>query len=66
MSSLTASAYDLHDFDRMFADEARTGPYMAAIAAAVRPGDVVVEIGTGTGYFAVACVRAGARHVYAI
>lgn len=66
MSSITASAYDLHDFDRMFADEARTGPYMAAIAAAVRPGDVVVEIGTGTGYFAVACVRAGARHVYAI
>lgn len=66
MSSLTASAYDLHDFDRMFADEARTGPYLAAIAAAVRPGDVVVEIGTGTGYFAVACVRAGARHVYAI
>lgn len=66
MSSVTASAYDLHDFDRMFADEARTGPYLAAIAAAVRPGDVVVEIGTGTGYFAVACVQAGARHVYAI
>ncbi|MDQ8153844.1 MAG: 50S ribosomal protein L11 methyltransferase, partial [Gemmatimonadota bacterium] len=66
MSSITASAYDLHDFDRMFADEARTGPYLAAIAAAVRPGDVVVEIGTGTGYFAVACAKAGARHVYAI
>ncbi len=66
MSSITASAYGLHDFDQMFADEARTGPYMAAIAAAVRPGDVVVEIGTGTGYFAVACVQAGARHVYAI
>lgn len=66
MSSITASAYDLHDFDRMFADEARTRPYLASIAATVRPGDVVVEIGTGTGYFAVACARAGARHVYAI
>jgi protein arginine N-methyltransferase 1 len=66
VSSVTASAYDLDDFDRMFADEARTVPYMAAISAAVRPGDVVVEIGTGTGYFAVACARAGARHVYAI
>src|SRR5450830_2074305 len=50
----------------MFADEARTGPYLAAITAAVRPDDIVVEIGTGTGYFAVACVRAGAKHVYAI
>lgn len=66
MSSITANTYDLHDFDRMFADEARTGPYLAAITAAVRPGDIVVEIGTGTGYFAVACVRAGAKHVYAI
>ncbi|MBI3568451.1 MAG: 50S ribosomal protein L11 methyltransferase [Gemmatimonadetes bacterium] len=58
--------YDLRDYDTMFADPLRTTAVLAAIRAAVRPGDVVVEIGTGTGYFAVAAARAGARHVYAI
>ncbi len=51
---------------RMLHDERRTGDYLAALAAAVRPGDVVVEIGTGSGVLAVAAARAGARHVYAV
>jgi len=50
----------------MFADEPRTAAYLEAIARGVSPGSVVVEIGTGVGYFAVAACRAGARHVYAI
>ena len=50
----------------MFADAARTGAYLAAIERGVRAGSVVVEIGTGVGYFAVAACRAGARRVYAI
>lgn len=50
----------------MFADDTRTTAYLAAIARAVQPGSVVVEIGTGVGYFAVAACRAGARRVYAI
>ena len=58
--------YDLRDYDKMFADVVRTEAYLRAIAAEVREGDVVVEIGTGVGYFAVAAARAGARHVYAI
>jgi len=51
---------------RMLHDVRRTNDYLAALAAAVRPQDVVLEIGTGSGVLAVAAVRAGARHVYAI
>ena len=58
--------YDVRDYDSMFADAARTGAYLAAIEGAVRPDSVVVEIGTGVGYFAVAACRAGARRVYAL
>ena len=39
---------------RMLHDERRTGDYLAALAAAVRPDDVVLDIGTGSGVLAVA------------
>lgn len=50
----------------MLADAARVDAFTRAIAATVQPGDVVVEIGTGTGVLAAAAVHAGARRVYAI
>lgn len=50
----------------MLNDRARTGTYLRAIQEVVQPGDVVVELGTGTGVLAVAAAKAGARHVYAI
>lgn len=58
--------YGIHDYDVMFTDPVRTPAYLAAVARVVKPGDVVVEIGTGVGFFAVAACRAGAKHVYAI
>lgn len=49
---------------RMMNDRARNQAYQAAIAAAVHPGDVVLDIGTGGGITAMMCARAGAAHVY--
>jgi protein arginine N-methyltransferase 1 len=50
----------------MLNDRARTASFLAAIREVVRPGDIVLDIGTGTGVLAVAAARAGAAHVYAV
>ncbi|MFB3777462.1 MAG: 50S ribosomal protein L11 methyltransferase [Bryobacteraceae bacterium] len=50
----------------MLNDQARTSGFLAAIKETVKPGDVVVDAGTGTGVLAIAAARAGARRVYAI
>jgi precorrin-6B methylase 2 len=51
---------------RMLHDDRRTNDYIAALRKAVRPDDVVLDIGTGSGVLAIAAARAGARHVYAV
>ena len=58
--------YSLRDHGQMISDPGRFGAYAKAIAAAVRPGDVVAEIGAGTGVFSLLACRAGARRVFAI
>lgn len=47
-------------------DSVRTNAFLHSVAAVVRPGDVVVDLGTGTGILALAACRAGAARVYAI
>jgi type I protein arginine methyltransferase len=58
--------YSLADYGAMIADGGRSGAYAKAIAAAVRPGDTVAEIGCGPGVFSLLACRAGARRVFAI
>ena len=58
--------YDLHDYARMIADDARIGPYVRALETVVHSGSVVADVGSGTGVFALVACRLGARRVYAI
>ena len=50
----------------MLNDRQRTGHFLRAVRETVKPGDVVVDLGTGTGVLAIAAAQAGARRVYAI
>ncbi|MEL6345119.1 MAG: 50S ribosomal protein L11 methyltransferase [Myxococcota bacterium] len=51
---------------RMLKDAARTGGYQRALDVLVKPGDVVVDVGSGTGVMSIFAARAGARRVFAI
>ena len=50
----------------MIYDEHRVNAYKNAINRTVKNGDVVVDIGTGTGLLAFLCLQSGAKHVHAI
>ena len=50
----------------MITDGVRTHAYVRALRKAIKPGSVVLDIGTGTGIFALLACKFGARRVYAI
>jgi protein arginine N-methyltransferase 1 len=58
--------YSINGYGDMITDTVRMDAYVRALEGAVRPGSVVLDIGTGTGIFALLACRMGARRVYAI
>jgi protein arginine N-methyltransferase 1 len=58
-------SYSVRDYGTMIADEVRTNAYANALRAAIRPGDVVLDLGAGTGIFSLLACRFGARRVHA-
>ena len=58
--------YSVYDFGCFIADKIRTDAYVQALRQGVKQNSVVVDIGTGTGIWALLACRFGARKVYAI
>lgn len=58
--------YGVYDFGLMLADRIRTDAYCRALRQAVTPGCTVLEIGSGTGLFAMLARRWGAGRVFAV
>jgi protein arginine N-methyltransferase 1 len=58
--------YSLSDYNFFIADRVRTDAYARALRQAIRPGCVCLDIGTGTGFFAVLACHLGARKVIAV
>ena len=58
--------YDLSAYGQFILDRVRTEAYCQALARAVKPGDLVVDLGAGAGIFTLHACRLGARLVHAI
>lgn len=58
--------YSVSGYGSMIADRGRMEAYTNALGKAIAPGSVVLDLGTGTGIFALLACQLGAKKVYAI
>ncbi len=60
------SSYSLAAYGLMADDAVRMGAYVEAMRRSIRPGDIVLDIGTGPGVMALMACQMGASRVYAL
>src|SRR5688572_1875631 len=69
-SELFPEVPNLYEFpsihNDMIYDHHRVSKYQDAIARTVKKGDIVMDVGTGTGILAFLCLQAGAERVHAV
>jgi len=58
--------YSVSDYNSMLSDPVRMDAYVEALRRAVRADSVVLDLGAGTGIFAILARKFGARKVYAL
>jgi protein arginine N-methyltransferase 1 len=58
--------YDLAAYGQMIHDRIRTNAHEQALARAMKPGDVVIDLGAGIGLFTLHACRLGAKLVHVI
>ncbi len=58
--------YSLSSYGKMIADSPRMDAYVKALRQSIKPGSVVVDLGSGPGLFALIACRLGAQRVFAI
>lgn len=66
MAELSLAQQGYEHYYGMLSDKRRMQAYREAIFKTVKPGDVVVDLGAGTGLLSIWAVQAGAKKVYAI
>lgn len=57
---------NLYEHEQMIADNVRVGTYYEAICRHIKPGDLVIDLGTGSGILAILAARQKAKQVFAI
>jgi protein arginine N-methyltransferase 1 len=58
--------YNVSDYGGMIADNIRLNSYTNALRQTIKPGSVVVDLGSGTGIFTLLACEFGAGRVYAV
>ncbi len=64
--SAELNGYTFTAYGKMVLDKRRTETYIAAMEKAIKPGDVVLDIGAGPGIFSMLAAKIGAKKVIAV